>query len=371
MSYEMRHPDFGDLRRVMGGALVWVGIASLLVIILLFSLIRVGRVSGEQVGILLDRTTGEMEVIDQSGVRIYNGILYKFYVLDKTLQSLDMSATKGRGDRQEKDDLKIKTKDGSDVYVDLKVQYRIMPEMADLVIATSGPGDNYKLKWARDYVRSICRNYLGELTTEDFYDSVKRDAKLVLARKTANDRLWNYGISIDSVVIPQRPQFYKEYEQMIKKKKLADQGVLEEQSKALAAKQKQLTLMVQETNKKKVAIERFTGQMRELVIAAEAQAEKITKQADAYYDRITIGAKATLYQLTQQAEGILAVKKAEAEGVEALRKALEGEGGRNMVKLEYAKKLKGVKITGKPFTVQSRIERFEHLKPAASMGREK
>ena len=109
--------------------------------------------------------------------------------------------------------------------------------------------------------------------------------------------------------------------------------------------------------------------MRQKVIEAMAQGERARKAADAYFDRVTIGAEASLYQMTKNSEGILTRKKAEAQGIEALKKALEGEGGRNMVKMEYAKKLKNIIITGKPFTIQSNIERFEHLKAAASTGR--
>ncbi|MBT4823255.1 MAG: hypothetical protein HON70_46565, partial [Lentisphaerae bacterium] len=61
--------------------------------------------------------------------------------------------------------------------------------------------------------------------------------------------------------------------------------------------------------------------------------------------------------------------KAEAEGIEALKQALEGEGGRNMVKLEYARKLKGVTITGQPFVRQGATYRFEHMKGAAAQGK--
>ena len=210
---------------------------------------------------------------------------------------------------------------------------------------------------------------MGELTTEEFYDASKRNVKIMQAQKESNSRLNPFGINIDSIVIPQKPHFYKEYEEMIKKKKLADQGVLEEKSKALAAKQRQNTIIVEETNKKNVAVEQFTGQMRQKIIAAEAQGEKVKKSADAYFDQVTIGAEAALYQMTKNADGILARKKAEAQGIEALKEALEGEGGRNMVKLEYAKKLKKVTFTGKPFTIQSNVERFEHLKGPASIVR--
>jgi len=358
------------LQSVLGSGLIWLAVAFLLVMMLAFSTIRIGAVSGEQVGILLDRISGDIEVIDQSGKKIYNGLLSDFYVLDKTLQTLEMTEVKGRGDRAGKDDLKIKTKDGSDVYVDLKVQYKIDSTMAREVITTSGTGDHYKKKWARDYTRTVSRNFLGELTTEEFYDSSKRDARLVLARTEVNEKLQPFGIRIDSIVIPKRPHFYEDYEAMIKKKKLADQAVLEEQSKAMAAKQRQQTMIVEETNRKNVAVEEYKGEMQRKVIAARAEAERTTKEADAYYEQVTVAASAKLYQMEKAAEGTLAQRSAEAEGIQAMNKALEGEGGHNMVMLEYAKKLNGMKILGKPFTVQGHIERFEHLKGPASTGRE-
>ena len=107
--------------------------------------------------------------------------------------------------------------------------------------------------------------------------------------------------------------------------------------------------------------------MEKLTIQAGAEAERVKRAADAYYKETTVGADAEFYRLEKQAEATIARKKAEAQGIEALRKALEGEGGRNMVKMEYAKKLKDLKITGQPYTIQSRTERFEHTAPAASV----
>jgi regulator of protease activity HflC (stomatin/prohibitin superfamily) len=222
MNGESRKIDMQAAQKILEGNAPWAVAACVVLLLLLLSTVRIGKVSGEQIGLLLNRISGKIEVIDQSGVRIYNGLVSEFYVLDRTLQTLEMTAEASRGDRAGRDDLKIKTMDGSDVHVDLKIQYRIIPELAREVILSSGPGDNYKQKWARDYMRSTCRNYLGELTTEEFYDSSKRDAQLVLALNTGNERLRPFGINIDSIVIPKRPQFYAEYEEMIKKKKLAD-----------------------------------------------------------------------------------------------------------------------------------------------------
>ena len=355
------------LQKILGKDLIWLAVAFFLIAVVLFTTIRVGHVKGTEVGVMLNKITGKMTVINQSGARIYNGVTNDFYVLDKTIETLVMTEERGKGDRKGKDDLKIKTIDGSDVFVDLKVQYKIFPDMADVVLKTSGPGENYKEKWARDYIRTTCRNYLGELTTEEFYDSLKRDKKVQIALKAANDKLNKYGLDIDAITIPTKPHFYKEYEEMIKKKKLADQAVLEEQSKALAAQQKQHTLIVEETNKKNVAVKQFEGQMEQKVIEAKADAEKKEKGADAYYDRVTIGAEASLYEKQKNAEAILAEKKAEAEGIEALKKALEGEGGRNMVKMEYAKKLRNVTFSGRPFAVEGTVKRLEHLRLPADI----
>ncbi|MBC8453937.1 SPFH domain-containing protein [PVC group bacterium] len=367
---QLSKQDIEKIQKVLGGSLIWVIIASVLLAIFFIKVIRIEEVTGEQTGFLLNKLTGKISVIENSGKQIFNGLTKEFYVLDKTLQTLEMSESAGLKARRLRDDLKIKTIDGSDVYVDLKVQYRMDANIPTEVLTVSGTGDNYKEKWARDYVRSICRNFLGELTTEEFYDSEKRQNKTNLAKQECNKRLKPFGIIIDSIVIPRRPHFYKEYEDMIKRKKEADQTVHAERSKALAAKQKQQTLIVQETNKKNVAVEQFEGTMKQKIIDAEAASEKAKKGAEAYYEQKTIAAEALLYKHTQEAEGILAAKSAEAAGIKALKEALEGEGGVNMVKLEYAKKLIDLEIIGKPFTIQSDTERFEHLKSAATTGRE-
>jgi len=350
--------DLQMLRKIFGSTLIWCAGALFVVAILIIVSIRVGRVEGTQVGVLLNKMNGKMEIIPQSGVRIYNGITHELHVLEKTLQTLDML---------NKNSLKIKTIDGSDVYVDLKVQYKITSEKADEVLVTSGPYEQFKKKWAWDYVRSICRDHLGELTTEEFYDSSKRNAKIVLAKQESKRRLQRFGIQIDDVVVPRKPRFYAKYEELIKKKKLADQAVLEEQSKALAAVQIKETAKVDETAKKNVAIEQFRGEMEKIIIQAKAEAERVQRSADAYFKENTVGADAQFYKMKKQAEATLAKKKAEAQGIKALKNALEGEGGRNMVKMEYAKKLKELKISGQPYTVRSHTERFEHAAPASGV----
>jgi regulator of protease activity HflC (stomatin/prohibitin superfamily) len=353
----IRFDDNPHIPRLTGG-LAWMAAAIIVIAVTLLSVMRVGRIGGDEVGIMLNKWTGTTEVIPQAGQRFYISLTHRLYVLDKTLQTLEMTVTAGQGERSGKDDVKIKTVDGSDVYVDVIVQYRIMPEKAGLVLETSGPGDLFKTKWARDFVRTEVRNQLGMLTTEFFYDAAKRSEQIEAATVAANELLDNFGIHVDSIVLPTRPRFYAEYEAMIKKKKLADQQAQQEESKADAAEQRKRTEEVTATNKKNVAIEQYQGDVERLIIQAEAACEKIRREADAYYDRVSIGAEASLYQKSKEAEGILATKQAEADGIEALGKALSGEGGRNMVMLEYAKRLKGVVVNGQPYVTDNRTSRL-------------
>ncbi|MEK7776078.1 MAG: hypothetical protein AAB331_01715, partial [Planctomycetota bacterium] len=66
---------------------------------------------------------------------------------------------------------------------------------------------------------------------------------------------------------------------------------------------------------------------------------------------------------------VLATVKTDAEGIRLLRNALDGEGGRNMVRFEYAKRLKQAIVRSTPIirqgieTPQS-IQRFKYIEDA-------
>jgi hypothetical protein len=78
-----RPADLRTLRRLFGNNLMWVAAALLVLVILLLTSVRIGRVEGTEVGILLNKMNGKLEVIPQSGVRLYNGITHEFYVLER------------------------------------------------------------------------------------------------------------------------------------------------------------------------------------------------------------------------------------------------------------------------------------------------
>ncbi|MFP4378910.1 MAG: SPFH domain-containing protein [Candidatus Sumerlaeia bacterium] len=357
-----------QIMKSFGSSIILLLVAVLLVVILVLVTIRVDRISGTEVGIRINNLTGKVSVIDSQGTQIYNGLLTSFYVLDKTVQRLEMTATTERGDRRGQDDLRIKTLDGSDVYVDLTINYRMLPEKVKELALTSGLYDAYKAKWVRDYSRSVCRSVLGELTTEQFYDASERDGKALKAKLELNEELNPFGIEIMSV-IAEKFRFHEEYEEKIKEKKLADQEVEEQISKANAARQNQIFRTVEATKKKEVEIESYKGEMQKLLVEAEASAERIVKDAQAYAIEKEKNGDAQFYGKEQNAKAIMAQKKTEAEGTAKMAQALIGDGGMNLVKLEYAKRLKNMRISGQPYVINGTTERFTHSEEGGAVSR--
>ncbi|HLG31313.1 MAG TPA: SPFH domain-containing protein, partial [Candidatus Brocadiales bacterium] len=239
------------------------------------------------------------------------------------------------------------TTDGGDVTLDISIHYKLIPDMAVKIIQDSGPGEVYKLKWIYDYARTICRYTFGELTIDEFPDSVKRDLKADKAREEINSLLEPHGILVTSVNLHDF-RYYREYAERIQERRLADKEVEEQLSRAKAASENQKRVIVEEQKKKDVEVARFKGELSRKEIEAAAEEEKLRHEADTYLIKTKIEADAEYERLAREADGILATKTAEAEGVESLKKALEGEGGRNLVKMEYAKRLREARIQGTP-----------------------
>ncbi len=325
---------------------------------------RVQRVSGTEVGVKINNLTGEFTVIAQSGTNIYNGLLNSFYLLDLTVQRLEMTADRDRNERDGQDDLRIKTVDGSDVFLDLTINYQIRRDMIEEIVTTSGLEDAYKYKWVRDYSRSICRTVFGEMTTEEFYDASVRNLKAQKAKDELNQLLTPYGIEIAGV-IAEKFRFHQEYEEKIRAKKLADQEVEEQISKANAARQNQIFREVEATKQKEVFLATYEGEMQKLIVEATAQAEREVKNAEAYVIDTQLGADAAYYKQDKNSQAILVKAKAEGEALTAMAQAFSGEGGRNLIKRAYAEKVGDMRISGQPFSLESKTERLSHIEESA------
>lgn len=162
-----------------------------------------------------------------------------------------------------------------------------------------------------------------------------------------NELLNEHGIFITTIdFIDYR--YYREYAEKIQERRLADKEVEEQIRRQRAARENQEKVVTEETKKLDVTISRFHGELHQMEIDAKAKAHKLRSQGIEYLVKAELDGDAEYERLLKEAESILAVKLSEAEGTLALRNALEGAGGLNLVKMEYAKRLRHATIKGTP-----------------------
>jgi len=347
-------------------------LAILLIAGLAFLTMRVGRVQANQIGVLVDNLSGEIQLRD-AGAWVYNGLISEFYLLDNTVQTIRMVGTD--------DQVNIKSADGADVSLDVEVNYRLIQDrsiLANTVVPECGVDkrleyfrtsdsrgrprtrevDSYKVKWIRDYSRTVIRYIFGKLKTGEFYDAKLRDNRAREAETELNSLLQPHGLEVLTVV-PLDVRFYADYEQIIADKKAANQEVESQRELAKKAFEEQKKRETEATARANVQIAERKGELKVELVRAEADAIAAVTEAEAYAIEIKKGADATLYQVRNQAKSVLAKHTAEAKGLQQLAAALSGPGGANLVKIEYAKALQQAHIKGVPYATDPRIQKVE------------
>jgi len=305
------------------------------------------EIQADEVAVIINNITGNVKTIDRAGAVVYYPFIQDLYILDKREQEAPMASSNISADFPQGNPIILKTRDGGDVSIDLVIQYKLISKMASKVVQDTGFGEEFKEKWIWDYARTICRYEFGDLSISEFPDSAKREQKIKTSTSELNSLLNPHGILVTSLnFIDYR--YYREYAEKIHERRLADKEVEEQVQRARAAKKNQNRVVTEETKKLDVAISRFMGTLHQMEINAKAEASKIRDSGKAYLIKSLLDADAEYDRLEKEAASILAIRKAEAEGIFALKKALEGAGGRNLVKMEYAKRLRNARIIGTP-----------------------
>jgi len=234
----------------------------------------------------------------------------------QVLELTNSSGTAARNSRYERA-AHIQTSDGFFVDVDVSILYRLIDPYK--VFTMIGPGNLFEDNGIIPKAEPALKETLGELTTEQFYNSPLRVERTENARDLLNQELEPKGIKVEQVLV--RYFVYSdEIQRNIEEKKLKDQLVFKNQAEGRAA--------VEEAELKKIIQE---GEAT-LVVELEKGQAYITKR-NAERDR---------YVRTKKAEADLLVKLADAERVSLKNAALQGQGSERMVGLKMADVYKGL-----------------------------
>ena len=211
----------------------------------------------------------------------------------------------------------IQTSDGFYVSVDVSIVYKIADPY--LVVTTIGPGRLFEDNGIIPKAEPVLKATLGELTTEEFFNSPLRVNKTEQAKALLNAELLTKGIKVEQVLV----RYFKysdEIQRNIEQKKLKDQLVFKNQAEGRAAREEAILKRIVQEGKATVMVE------------MEGGTAYVTKR----------NAERDQYVRTKNAEADLLVKLAEAERVRLKNEALQGMGSERMVGLRMAEVYKGL-----------------------------
>jgi regulator of protease activity HflC (stomatin/prohibitin superfamily) len=273
-----------------------------------FTYIRPNEVGIKQVKIGLNK--GMNDTVYGPGLTFVKPFMEVMHRFPKQVQVFDLTGNYSAN---------IQTSDGFFVDVEATVLYRIVDPVK--LIKTLGPGQNYITQGISPKAVPYLKESLGELTTEDFYNSPLRVEKADKARDLLNTEMQSKGIEVEHVLV-RYFEYSPEIQRNIEEKKLQDQLVFKNQSEGRAA--------TELAEVKKISEE---GEANMLITLQEGEAYKVTKEAEQ-----------NLYTRTMKAEADLLVQLAEAKRTELLNEAMRSIGADKAVALEMAEVLEGLEV---------------------------
>src|SRR5436190_19613900 len=263
---------------------------------------------------LVGKAGVQQETYPPGATYTFPAFITDWHVFNVALQNLSMVQSKTEGDRAERDDVEFKTHDGNDIAVDVTVAWRIDTAKTPWILEhVGGSTPEVQENLVRPACRSIVRDVLNTMTSEEFYVSEKRFLKAEEAREKLAKVLAPEGVIVERVILGEH-HFHPDYEKVIHDKKLAEQTAERMVSEGHAALQESLR-----------NLETAKGQVSQKIATARGALDQVKLHADADY-----------FRAQREAEAILAEKKARGKGVEKTNQALSGAGGRTLVKLSIA-----------------------------------
>lgn len=315
-------------------------------------------IEADEVAVKMNYITGEREVIDQPGYKLYIPFVQKVFPLDQTPQTYLMEGNASPNENHAPF-LTVRASDGSNFWFEsLQIQYRLIPSYAAYIIDDSGPGDGFKRDWMRAHARSILRDEFGKISAVEVASPSSYEAAAVRSTERMNDILREHGIEIMSLITP-KPRFDKEYEAAIEEKKVADQKVAHlkvKEEELLQKREQQLALVAKE---KEIEWQELQGELRKELLQAQRQAIQITRSADAYKVTREAEGQQLRDRFTAEASGLVAKYTQEAEGIRARTEALEKKG-RVVVREALIQNLQNIRFTLVPYSRDPAPSRLEH-----------
>lgn len=280
------------------------------------------QTAATEVGVKFNKLTRSYEIMEPGATHFFLPLVNDWKKYDVSLRNLVMTAKLTNGNREGKDDLRFKTRDGNDIETDVTIRWRLDPAKVSTLWKTVAPNtDSIEARLVRPESRAYIRDVLNRLNSEDYYNPQLRFAAANDATIRLRQSLLPYGIVVEQVLLGDF-SFKPDYQRLINSRKEAEKTAEKLEAEILAT---------QEANQSN--LQSKVAELSETLTRAQGEYEQARRNADAY-----------LVRRQQEAQAILAEKAAQAEGVRKERSALNSSAGDAYVNLQLIEALQKKEI---------------------------
>jgi len=249
--------------------------ASRIFLIIVIVVILIGLVSSTIIFVPPDQVGVVVSVLAPDGYRkepLYSGLHFVVPVLETVekysiaRQTYTMSAATSEGQREGDDSIRVRTKDGQEVFMDSSVIYAINP--ANVVNLHITWQDRYAEELVRPVVRGIIRDAASQYGVEEIVSSKRAELETYITEELSTKMKSNDLELVEFVL--RDIHFSEEYAAAVEQKQIAEQQALQAQF-----------VVEQKKQEAEQARQVAQGQADASVIAAKGAAEARLVQANA------------------------------------------------------------------------------------------
>lgn len=337
-----------------GGALVWLVVALVLSLVLLFG--SFVTIDPGKVAVRVNNLTGEQETRTQPGLILSAPFgIHSVYIIDASPQTFVMKGDKDK-DALHVRELTVRASDGSNfLFNDTTIIFQVLGASASDVIRDAGPGDEFR-RWMRPFARAILRDEFGRESTISVSNPARFGEATERARARLNELLEPHGVTVTKIVTP-RPRFNEQYENLIEARNEAENQLTVIESELQRSQtDRERTLAEVDRDQNKIIQEKRAELEAALATAVAVQADTMRK-ADTYRIEMVSRGQAARSAAERQAEELTGQLNAQYETKRATIEAFQTQPVERVME-RLGEKLRGVTIDIQPWADDSTPSRL-------------
>ena len=258
--------------------------ASRIFLIIVVAVVLIGLISSTIIFVPPDKIGVVVSRITQGGYRrepLYSGLHFVVPLLENVeqysiaRQTYTMSAASSEGQREGDDSIRVRTKDGQEVFMDSSVIYAINP--ANVVNLHITWQDRYSEELVRPLVRGIIRDAASQYGVEEIVSSKRAELETYISSQLTS-KLQNNDLELIDFIL-RDIHFSEEYAAAVEQKQIAEQQALQAEFVVQTKKQEAEQARQIAQGQADAAVIAAKGAAEARVVEANAEAEANTTVA--------------------------------------------------------------------------------------------